>query len=90
MTTLADYLRDHKLTPTEFGRTIGVSSEAVRRYRDGTRIPERETMALIVEATKSAVTPNDFYGVSGPMPGEQSGQPIDGEASTHASPADAS
>jgi hypothetical protein len=62
---LSTYLAEKHLSPTEFGRRIGVSSESVRRYRDGGRIPERDVMARIVEATDSLVTPNDFYQMPG-------------------------
>lgn len=60
---LADYLILHAITPTEFAKRIGKPQPTVSRYVNGERIPEPEMMALIVEATKGQVTPNDFYGV---------------------------
>lgn len=62
--TLKDWLAEHSLTPNQFGQTIGRSSEAVRRYVNGDRIPDRVTMPLIVTATDGAVTPNDFFDLS--------------------------
>lgn len=48
-------------TDTAFAVQIGVTSEAVRRYRNGTRIPDRAVMERIFAATDGAVQPNDFY-----------------------------
>lgn len=59
--TLGQYLKKHGITPAEFGRRISRSRAAVSRYVADERIPDRETMAKIVEATKGAVTANDFY-----------------------------
>lgn len=36
----------------------------VRRYRDGTRIPDRERMRRIVIFSEGRVTPNDIYGLT--------------------------
>jgi transcriptional regulator with XRE-family HTH domain len=48
----------------EFGKRIGRSAEAVRRYAGGERIPDRETMPRIVDATNGKVTANDFFGIA--------------------------
>jgi transcriptional regulator with XRE-family HTH domain len=58
---LNDYLEASGTTPSAFARRLGVSSETVRRYCEGTRIPRPEIMRRIVEATDNKVTPNDFF-----------------------------
>lgn len=60
---LRDWLSANEKTNGEFGQTIGRTAEAVRRYASGERIPDRETMPLIVEATGGEVTANDFFGI---------------------------
>jgi hypothetical protein len=62
--TLDEYMREQRLTNSEFGRRINVAAETVRRYRIGERWPDREQMQLIVDATAGAVTPNDFLQMS--------------------------
>ena len=59
--TLADYLSVHSLSAAEFARRIGVSTQTVYRYRDGDRIPEKDSMERIATVTGRAVMPNDFY-----------------------------
>ena len=64
---LADYLKVHDFTLAGFGERIGVSPEAVRRYIGGERIPTKDIMARIREATSGAVQANDFFdGASAP------------------------
>lgn len=59
---LSDWLKDNNVSNAEFGRRIERTAEAIRRYAAGDRIPDRDTMPLIVEATGGKVTANDFYG----------------------------
>lgn len=61
---LQDWLAREGLTFGQFGGAISRSAEAVRRYANGERIPDRETMAAIVRETGSHVMPNDFYGLT--------------------------
>lgn len=61
---LADWLSANSLNEGDFAERIGRSREAVRRYVNGERIPDRETMPLIAQHTAGAVTPNDFFGVA--------------------------
>jgi len=61
--TLADYLKDQKLTDAAFARAIGVERQAVGRYRSGVRFPEKPILQKIYEATNGAVTANDFAGI---------------------------
>jgi len=58
---LGEWLNREALKPTEFAARIARTSEAVRRYVAGDRIPDRDTMPLIVEQTRGEVTPNDFF-----------------------------
>lgn len=60
---LRDWLASEGIEPRDFAPRIGRTPEAVRRYVAGERIPDRETMPLIVEATRGSVTPNDFFGI---------------------------
>jgi transcriptional regulator with XRE-family HTH domain len=61
---LDDYLRDTATSRRDFAKSIGVSSETVRRYIAGTRIPERDVMEKIALATACKVTANDFFGIA--------------------------
>ncbi|MBB4154142.1 transcriptional regulator with XRE-family HTH domain [Sphingomonas jinjuensis] len=61
--TLKEWLEDKGMTGPQFATRIGRSSEAVRRYVAGERIPDRDTMPLVVKETSGAVTPNDFFGI---------------------------
>lgn len=58
---LKDWLTEEGQTLAEFGERIGRTAEAVRRYANGDRIPDRETMPKIAEVTKGRVTANDFF-----------------------------
>jgi len=57
---LSTYLQGHSLTPADLARKIGVTEKAVSHWLSGARTPRPEQMVKIVEATGSAVTPNDF------------------------------
>jgi hypothetical protein len=58
---LKAYLELNGFTNAAFGQMIKTSSEAVRRYASGERIPHVEVMRSIISVTKSKVMPNDFY-----------------------------
>ncbi|MFX4088028.1 hypothetical protein ACKU27_23335 [Sphingobium yanoikuyae] len=60
---LQDWLAREGLTYGQFGGAISRTAEAVRRYANGSRIPDRETMSFIVRETAGQVMPNDFYGL---------------------------
>jgi len=60
--TLKEWLAKQGMSNPEFGEQIGTSAETVRRYAVGIRIPEREAMQRIFEATDGEVTANDFHG----------------------------
>ncbi len=59
--TLETYLEQSKLTRGQFAEVLGITSEAVRRYLAGTRIPSRSIMAEITRVTNGKVTANDFF-----------------------------
>jgi hypothetical protein len=58
---LKEWMDREEVSNQEFGKRIERSSEAVRRYAEGLRIPDRETMPLIVRETNGEVQPNDFF-----------------------------
>ena len=49
------------MTLAELAKRIGVTEVSLSRYEREERIPAREIMPKIVEATGGAVQPNDFY-----------------------------
>jgi transcriptional regulator with XRE-family HTH domain len=61
---LGAYLKSTDTSRRDFAEAIGVSSETVRRYVAGTRIPEKEVMEKIAEITALQVTANDFFGIA--------------------------
>lgn len=61
--TLRDWLDANSKSNAQLAEKIGRTAEAVRRYAAGDRIPDRETMPLIVDATGGQVTANDFFGI---------------------------
>lgn len=61
---LHEFLAREKLSLAAFGKRIGVSSEAVRRYATEGRVPTPEVMRAIFKATQQEVAPNDFFGVA--------------------------
>lgn len=61
---LADWLSANNLNEAEFAERIGRTREAVRRYVNGDRIPDKETMPIIAQHTGNAVLPNDFFGIA--------------------------
>lgn len=62
--TLKEWLSEQEVTVPQFAARIGRTSEAVRRYATGERIPDKETMPLIATETQNAVTANDFFGIA--------------------------
>lgn len=70
MATLGEWLEEKDVPVVVFATRIGRSPQAVRRYVNGERIPDRETMPLIVAETGGEVTANDFFGI-GPASAEE-------------------
>ena len=58
---LGKFLDERGLTHGEFGEQVGASTEAVRLWASGQRIPKKKFMEKIANATTGSVTANDFY-----------------------------
>jgi transcriptional regulator with XRE-family HTH domain len=59
--TLNDWLAEHKMSDAEFARVSGIGLRAlVGKYRHGRQFPAPENLLRIREATKGAVTADDF------------------------------
>ena len=70
--TLKDYLALPGNSATKLAAEARVSVSTITRAAEGQTIPNRELMAKIAEVTKSAVLPNDFFGIgSSSQPTEQ-------------------
>ena len=57
---LSSYLDINDISDAGFARQLGVSRQAVQRYRTADRRPAEEIILKIYLVTKGAVTPNDF------------------------------
>ena len=57
---LDDYITHYPAKARDMPEAIGVSREAVRKWRRGMRIPRRDTLAALVEFTGGLVTSSDF------------------------------
>lgn len=62
--TLAQYLRDNKLTDGTFAARIGCSAGAVRKWKYGERMPRPEQIKRIADATAGAVSAIDLLPVA--------------------------
>lgn len=58
---LTDWLAAGGLSPEKFAKEIGVTGEAVRRYRTGARMPGPEIAQKIYLATQGEVTVQDLH-----------------------------
>lgn len=67
---LGEYLKKEGITPQEFAPKIGVKWGAIYRYNSGLRVPTKEIMQKIFDATNGEVTPNDILGIP-PQDGEE-------------------
>jgi hypothetical protein len=61
MKTLSEYMKEQQLTDEMFGDMVGRCRLQILRYRQGTQIPSRRTMARIFKVTGGAVPPSSFY-----------------------------
>jgi hypothetical protein len=73
---LGDWLEARELRPADFAPRINRTAEAVRRYVVGERIPDRETMPLIVRETGGEVTANDFFDLPTACPADGDVVPV--------------
>ena len=58
---LQKYLKDHNISLSTFSKKLGVTTEAVRLWCIGQKVPHSDTMVTIYHFTKGEVCPNDFY-----------------------------
>lgn len=58
--TLTSWLSKTKISDTDFAERIGVTRQALWRYKVAGRIPKPEIIARISKATNGKVTANDF------------------------------
>lgn len=57
---LADYLKQHDLTPERFAEMAGIHFTTVYRLIAGSGMPKRSTIRAIIEATKGQVRAIDL------------------------------
>ena len=62
--TLLDWLNENKIGDAEFSDRIGVTRQAVHRYKTGKRRPEWGILRKIEKVTDGVVTPSDFLSES--------------------------
>ena len=58
---LKDYLKFNNISNKEFSLEIGISPVSLSRYINGGRLPEKDILNKIYEATDKLVDANDFY-----------------------------
>jgi 3,4-dihydroxy 2-butanone 4-phosphate synthase/GTP cyclohydrolase II len=64
---LADWLRQNKISRSDFAQSIAMSAASITALcNDPTAWISRESAERITQATRGAVTPNDFLGLSAP------------------------
>lgn len=59
--TLNEWLRSTGTSSADFAAAIGVSRQALHRYRFNERVPKPPVISKIQEVTAGAVTASDFY-----------------------------
>lgn len=59
--TLDGYLRKNKITSLQFARLMRASVHAVRKWRQGIRIPRPPNIRKIEKLTNNKVKPKDWY-----------------------------
>ena len=63
---LASYLAEKQIPDSQFGARIGVTRQAIARYKSGERRPEWHVIDRIAVETDGLVTANDF--MAAPIP----------------------
>ena len=48
---ISNYITEHKLNNTSFGKLIGVDEATIRKYRSGAALPSHSKMQLILTVT---------------------------------------
>lgn len=57
---LREYLDAIGKRPSQFAEDIGVATNTVLRWLNGTRTPNPDQMRVVFDATKGTVRPDDF------------------------------
>ncbi|WP_448208126.1 helix-turn-helix domain-containing protein [Azospirillum sp. sgz302134] len=65
---LSSYMEANGETDATMAAKVGVSIQAMNRYRLGQRRPREAEMVRIFEVTNGEVTPNDFFDLPKPIP----------------------
>lgn len=60
---ITDWLTTNKISDAEFASRIGVSRQALWRYKSGERIPKRDIIERILHETDGEVRPADFFSI---------------------------
>lgn len=58
---LKDYLKDNKVSVSQFSKLTDIPEDTINKYKYGLRIPQRDQMIKIFETTQGRVDPNSFY-----------------------------
>ena len=58
---LKDYLKDNKVSVSQFSKLTDIPEDTINKYKYGLRIPQRDQMIKIFETTQGTVDPNSFY-----------------------------
>lgn len=58
---ITDWLTRNKISDADFAERIGVSRQALWRYKAGERIPKRGILDRIKDETGGDVQPADFF-----------------------------
>ena len=61
---ITDWLTTNKISDAEFASRIGVSRQALWRYKSGERIPKRDIIERILRETGGEVRPADFFSIA--------------------------
>ena len=62
---LREFMTKYNASLNDIALMIGTSSEAVRRYANGERMPQPHIMQAIIDATNGKVTANDWFTLPG-------------------------
>lgn len=57
---LRDWLTQNEISDDAMADRLGISRQSLWRYRSGKRLPDKDMLNRIFEATGGAVTANDF------------------------------
>lgn len=58
---LKDYLKEEKVSVSQFSKLTLIPEDTINKYKYGLRIPQREQMVTIFKITNGHVDPNSFY-----------------------------